>query len=219
MKRYDSQVRWRPAGLSNTVGLETATRCMLGSEDIAIWRGKDGQLRAWENRCPHRGMRLSFGIVRDNRLICLYHGWNYDGTGSCAAIPAHSDLEPPKTIKAKTYQVREIANMIWIAPDHMIDDPPDIPGDWPPCRSLNMRGPLSLDGLEAASLITITQRISDDAAIASLADTSAPVLIAVQSMDEDVMLHVCTPEALREPVSLSLIRLRTKLEKALTTAA
>ena len=46
----------------------------LLDEDVAVWRGRNGSVRAWRNRCPHRGMRLSFAQVRGDRLSCRYHG-------------------------------------------------------------------------------------------------------------------------------------------------
>ena len=30
-------------------------------EQIVVWRNKDGQVQALEDRCPHRGARLSMG--------------------------------------------------------------------------------------------------------------------------------------------------------------
>ena len=41
-------------------------------------------------------MRLSHGFVRSEKLACIFHGWQYDGAGSCVGIPAHPDLAPPK---------------------------------------------------------------------------------------------------------------------------
>ena len=57
--------------------------------DIAVWRSASGQLAAWADRCPHRGMRLSHGFVRGEALNCIYHGWTYGADGGCTRIPAH----------------------------------------------------------------------------------------------------------------------------------
>ena len=54
---------------------------MVNGEDIVIWRSVSGEARAWENRCIHRGMRLSFGQVRGEQLSCRYHGWLFDLNG------------------------------------------------------------------------------------------------------------------------------------------
>lgn len=131
---------WKTAGLSNSVLSGTAARVVINGDDIAIWRGQDGIVRAWENRCPHRGMRLSYGMVRGNTLTCLYHGWSYNGEGGCAAIPAHPDLEPPKTIKTVKYNCRELAGMIWVSAKEDIGDDSLPQGIWSPCRSLHLTG-------------------------------------------------------------------------------
>ena len=49
---------------------------LLGRE-YAIWRADDGNINIWENRCLHRGVRLSIGINGGSELKCQYHGWRY----------------------------------------------------------------------------------------------------------------------------------------------
>ena len=73
------------------------------TSEIVLWRDEAGASHAWEDRCPHRGMRLSFGFVRGNHIACLYHGWQYDTAGQCRYIPAHPNLEVPDTIKVATF--------------------------------------------------------------------------------------------------------------------
>src|SRR5215475_9182681 len=48
---------------------------------IAVFRGTDGALRALENRCAHRHLKLSIGQVTGCTLTCAYHGWSYDSEG------------------------------------------------------------------------------------------------------------------------------------------
>lgn len=100
-------------------------RAIAGGRDLVVWRSASGRLSAWDNRCPHRGMRLSFGFVRGETLACLYHGWQYAAeSGRCRLIPAHPDLDPPETIHARAYPVGEAHGLIWVAPD---DGPLDMP--------------------------------------------------------------------------------------------
>lgn len=127
--------RWVAVGLSEHFVPESASGTTVGSHDLAVWRGADGKARVWENRCPHRGMRLSYGFVRGNRLRCLYHGWAYEGDGACAAIPAHPDLTPPKTIKTTVFDSAEEAAMIWVTASGNVVSP-EFPGDWIGCRSV-----------------------------------------------------------------------------------
>ena len=70
-----------------------------------MWRDSDGVAHVWEDRCPHRGMRLSLGFVRGDQIACLYHGWRYDAAGQCRYIPAHPQLTPPETIRVPVLAV------------------------------------------------------------------------------------------------------------------
>jgi phenylpropionate dioxygenase-like ring-hydroxylating dioxygenase large terminal subunit len=63
-----------PVSLSGGVEPGARTGTSVGGQPIVVWRGADGLVRAWADQCPHRGMRLSFGFVRENRLTCIYHG-------------------------------------------------------------------------------------------------------------------------------------------------
>ncbi|HEY3862737.1 MAG TPA: Rieske 2Fe-2S domain-containing protein [Verrucomicrobiae bacterium] len=61
-------------------------RCyMVNGEEIAVFRQRNGQLFATQNRCPHRQGPLSEGIRGDGRVICPLHGHKFElatGRGS-----------------------------------------------------------------------------------------------------------------------------------------
>jgi phenylpropionate dioxygenase-like ring-hydroxylating dioxygenase large terminal subunit len=57
-------------------------------ENLVLWRGEDGAVHALEDRCPHRGARLSLGWNLGERLACWYHGVEVRGDGVVAAVPA-----------------------------------------------------------------------------------------------------------------------------------
>jgi nitrite reductase/ring-hydroxylating ferredoxin subunit len=117
---------WYSVALSE--GLEPATSAgtRLFGKEIVIWRDASGVAHAWEDRCPHRGMRLSFGFVRGDRIACLYHGWQYDAAGRCRYIPAHPDLKVPETICVGTYACCERVGMVWVYSEPAIKAPPDL---------------------------------------------------------------------------------------------
>ena len=68
------------------------------SEEIALWRDDDGKVRAVEDRCPHRGARLSLGWNLGDRVACWYHGVQVDGKGTVVDVPAMQSC----TLKGKT---------------------------------------------------------------------------------------------------------------------
>ena len=106
-------VGWIPVGLSASFDPATSTGTHIDGKELVIWRDNSGQAHVWEDRCPHRGMRLSFGFVRGDHIACLYHGWQFDRQGQCQYIPAHPQLDVPKTIHVARYETAENAGLIW----------------------------------------------------------------------------------------------------------
>ncbi len=45
-------------------------------------------------RCSHMGADLSRGCVKDGRLVCPLHGWEYGSAGLCEHIPASPEIPP-----------------------------------------------------------------------------------------------------------------------------
>jgi phenylpropionate dioxygenase-like ring-hydroxylating dioxygenase large terminal subunit len=65
-------------------------------ERALILRGQDGQLRAFNNVCRHRGSRLvadEHGTCR-NALVCPFHGWVYNLDGTLRG-PSRPNSFPP----------------------------------------------------------------------------------------------------------------------------
>ena len=61
-------------------------RC--GPYSVLIVRGDDGELRAFQNACRHRGNTLCTGAGSSLReLKCGYHGWTWDLAGALKRIP------------------------------------------------------------------------------------------------------------------------------------
>jgi len=107
---------WHPVALASalTVGGRIAVR-LLGRE-LVVWRGADGVARATEDRCPHRGTRLSIGSVDGDELVCAYHGWRFAGDGRCLHVPAHPALEVASQARlcARTHRAEERYGLVWI---------------------------------------------------------------------------------------------------------
>jgi len=129
---------WHPVALSTSIEPGSSAGTHIHGREYVVWRDKSGVAHVWEDRCPHRGMKLSFGFVRGDHITCLYHGWQYDTTGKCRYIPAHPDLEVPATITVQAFAAVEATGMIWanIEPEAHRSAPPVGPGEVVPVRSL-----------------------------------------------------------------------------------
>ncbi|MGI8334197.1 Rieske (2Fe-2S) protein [Actinomadura scrupuli] len=57
----------------------------VGGEQIAVFRLRDGGLRAVQAVCPHRGGPLADGQIDDGVVICPLHAHAFDlADGHCA---------------------------------------------------------------------------------------------------------------------------------------
>ena len=62
----------------------------VGRYSILVIRGRDGELRAFQNSCKHRGIALCTGSAQGvKNLRCPYHGWMYDLRGQLTGMPSH----------------------------------------------------------------------------------------------------------------------------------
>jgi 3-ketosteroid 9alpha-monooxygenase subunit A len=56
--------------------------------DFVLWRSEAGTPHLLDAHCPHLGAHLGHGGRVDGaNLRCPFHGWTFDGSGACIAIP------------------------------------------------------------------------------------------------------------------------------------
>lgn len=56
-------------------------------ERIAVFRTRDGAVRAIENTCPHAKGPLSEGLIGNGKVVCPLHGHQFDlKTGQGSAL-------------------------------------------------------------------------------------------------------------------------------------
>jgi len=94
----------------------TVVEVIFWKRSIALFRGKDGSFHAIENRCAHRQLKLSMGEVQGCRLVCAYHGWQYDGNGRCVAIPHDRYGRGLPKLPLRTYPVKVRYGLVWLFP-------------------------------------------------------------------------------------------------------
>ncbi|MEM1010484.1 MAG: aromatic ring-hydroxylating dioxygenase subunit alpha, partial [Myxococcota bacterium] len=107
-------------------------------EPLLCFRNTQGHPVVLEDRCPHRNVPLSMGTLRKGCITCPYHGWTFNGEGTCVHIPSLAEEDRiPNTAKVTSYPVREQNNMIWMffgsPKDAQATSPPLVPemDTWP----------------------------------------------------------------------------------------
>uniref|UniRef100_A0ACD6A3I4 Uncharacterized protein n=1 Tax=Avena sativa TaxID=4498 RepID=A0ACD6A3I4_AVESA len=96
-------------------------KTVLGLHVVAWYDRAASEWRVFEDECPHRRAPLSEGrIDGKGRLQCVYHGWCFDGRGSCEFIPQAPALGPPVHKKSKAcvaaYPTVVQNNVLWFYP-------------------------------------------------------------------------------------------------------
>ena len=95
---------------------ETVVEVVFWKRSIALYRTADGSFHAAENRCAHRQIKLSLGDVEGCRLVCAYHGWQYDGDGRCVEIPHDRYGRGFPKLTLRTYPVKVRYGLVWLFP-------------------------------------------------------------------------------------------------------
>ena len=107
---------WHPVAGATSLG-DAPMSVQLLEQPLVLWRDAAGAVRAFADRCPHRGARLSLGCVRNGELECAYHGWRFEGGGRAVAVPALPGFSPPATHRANAHAVREQYGLLWVRLD------------------------------------------------------------------------------------------------------
>ncbi|MBF2073991.1 MAG: aromatic ring-hydroxylating dioxygenase subunit alpha [Synechococcales cyanobacterium C42_A2020_086] len=101
---------------------------LLG-QPLVLWLNADGEPVALADRCCHRSAKLSLGIVQNGCVRCPYHGWEFDGAGTCTRVP---QLDPgtaiPKTYRVPAFLCTQRYGYVWVCLDENPLQPiPEIP--------------------------------------------------------------------------------------------
>jgi hypothetical protein len=131
-------------------------------ESIALYRGEDGELRAMENRCAHRQLKLSLGEVTGCNLTCAYHGWSYGEGGRLVAVPHDLFGRPIPSMRIRTYPVKVRYGLIWIFPGDPARSAQRAIPDIPELEGPNRRACVPLDFTWRAHHSTVTDNICGD---------------------------------------------------------
>jgi nitrite reductase/ring-hydroxylating ferredoxin subunit len=91
---------WQAVALSQDLAKQPKQVWWNGTP-LVLFRTRQG-VHALHDRCPHRHAPLSGGKVTGGTVECPYHGWRFDGTGQCTAIPGHTGPLPRYRIPSLT---------------------------------------------------------------------------------------------------------------------
>lgn len=105
---------YQPVLFSHEIGNKPKA-VQLFDKKLVLWRSKtDNNLYAIDDKCSHRGAKLSQGDLVGNCIECPYHGWQFDTKGRCVKIPqSKKGLIKPKKANLGSYQIIEDDGIVW----------------------------------------------------------------------------------------------------------
>ncbi len=128
---------WYPVARSNDVASSPHAVTLLATS-VVLYRSASGVVAA-PDRCPHREAPLSKGSVRDDCLVCPYHGWTFSDDGRCVDVPSSADGVPvPPRAHLTTFACEERYGLVWVCLGQPATALPVIPQDDDPAfRRIN----------------------------------------------------------------------------------
>jgi len=115
LRRVDAHPdHWYPIAWSRELKPGTMLARHFAGEPVVLVRGKDGSLFALEDRCAHRQVPLSHGVVKGCTVRCGYHGWAYDAAGACVDVPYLGRERLPNGVRS--YPVHEVDGLLFLFP-------------------------------------------------------------------------------------------------------
>ncbi len=106
---------WYPVCFTRELDEFPVMQTRLLGENWAVFKTGDGGYGIVDERCPHRGASLVYGIVEDDGLRCGYHGWKFDTAGECVEILAEPDSSPKfrAGCSVRSGEAQALGGLVW----------------------------------------------------------------------------------------------------------
>ena len=114
---------WYPLAWSRDVKLDKPYAAHFAGQPIVLVRPKGGPVFALENRCAHRQVPLSEGVVTGCAIRCCYHGWTYDAAGTCVDVPYLGRGKLPNGVRAYPCRERDGLILVWPGDPQRVTEP------------------------------------------------------------------------------------------------
>jgi vanillate O-demethylase monooxygenase subunit len=103
--------QWYVAAYSEEIDEGLLGRTICG-EPIVLYRTSAGEAVALADRCVHRRYPLSASHLKDDQIICGYHGFTYDQGGTCVAAPGQKRI--PRAARVPSFAAHEQDSFVWV---------------------------------------------------------------------------------------------------------
>lgn len=103
---------WYAICEANEVGCKKPLGLKRLSMNLVLWRRKTGEVVVMLDRCPHRSAQLSKGYLKDDAVVCPFHGFEFTHSGECQHAPEFG--KAIKGLCSRVFPSVEQYGMVWI---------------------------------------------------------------------------------------------------------
>ncbi len=121
MEKFDFVRHWYPVRLLADLDSNQPQEVTILGKSLVVWKPlQQKNYVVFLNQCPHRLAPLSEGRIdeKSDRLMCSYHGWEFDAQGHCANIPqaerAELTSKQASHLCAKALPTQEQQDLLWV---------------------------------------------------------------------------------------------------------
>jgi vanillate O-demethylase monooxygenase subunit len=111
----------------------------IAERPLIVSRSTDGEVDVLLDRCPHRLVPLSRGLIGEDGIVCAYHGIGFDRKGVSTHNP-HGPIQSALSVPSYPAVIRHRGKWVWLG-DPERADPASIPdlsviGEFPPVAQI-----------------------------------------------------------------------------------
>ena len=105
---------WYVVAYSEEIAPGVVLRLQYLEREMVAFRASDGSVSVLDAYCPHLGAHLGVGgRVENGTLRCPFHGWRFDGSGTCVEIPYASRIPPRARVPRQPAVEKNGMVLVW----------------------------------------------------------------------------------------------------------
>ena len=103
---------WHPVAVADQIAVGKGMPIQIMGEELTLYRGASGTPYLVAGRCAHRLTLLHTGWIEGENIRCMYHGWQYNGSGKCVNQPGERDPLNNR-VSIRSYPARDYGGLIF----------------------------------------------------------------------------------------------------------
>lgn len=110
---YDDGIpsSWYCVAWSEEVSKDSILDLRYFGADLICFRAASGEVRIFDAHCPHLGAHLGDGCIKNDEVVCPFHGWRFNSEGENTLIPY---ADRPSRQGLKPWNAHEVNGMVFV---------------------------------------------------------------------------------------------------------